>query len=323
MNRRNAAFTTDRTDDRHGDRHGGALRRDQLLHRVGPAVQGADENHRDERGGDPRAGTSPPGPGEPRVRSAVERPGRVHGETGNRGNLAALEDSPNAPRAVLSVNDPAFTLNNSDYLVIKSARVGMGDAAGKWTTLTQANSRGSWTPRTENLAATDYVIVLAVGSTDSNRRSLVTSGTFYTQFTDPGTLDRSGGTVLGEYRLRDRQCAYRTPVQSRGILHRQRGGTAALCAEHRGPGEGGRGARRGRDHADAAPVARLRRRHAGSVRPGHQPRRCCRQYLFRTISPRGIRRRRRISARNLWRSAFTSWRRKDSGTIPTHIRTTM
>jgi prepilin-type N-terminal cleavage/methylation domain-containing protein len=104
-------------------------------------------------------------------------------------NLSTLEDTPYAPRAVLSVNDPAFTLNNSDYLVIKSARVGMSDAAGKWTTLTQANLKRSWTPSTENLVGSDYVIVLAVGSTDANRRSLVldTSGTFYTPYTTAGT----------------------------------------------------------------------------------------------------------------------------------------
>jgi len=94
-------------------------------------------------------------------------------------NLSTLEDTPNAPRAVLSIDDPTFTFNNSDYLAIKSARVGMSDAAGKWTTLTQANAKRTWSQ--DNLADTDYVIVLALGSTDANRRSLVTSGTFYTQ----------------------------------------------------------------------------------------------------------------------------------------------
>jgi len=104
--------------------------------------------------------------------------------------LLVLNDSPlNAPRAVLSINNATF--NNSDYLVIKSARVGMSDAAGKWTTLTQANVTRSWTPDTENLVGSDYVIVLAVGSTDTNRRSLVTSGTNYS------TLFSSGGT--GDY----------------------------------------------------------------------------------------------------------------------------
>ena len=95
----------------------------------------------------------------------------------------ALNDSPNnAPRAVLSVDNATFTVNNSDYLVIKSARVGMSDAAGKWTTLTQANVKRIWSPAGENLANSDYVIVLALGSTASNRRSLVTSGTFYALF---------------------------------------------------------------------------------------------------------------------------------------------
>jgi len=107
----------------------------------------------------------------------IERPG-ISG-------LSALEDSPNAPRAVLSVGGATFTHNNSDYLVIKSARVGMSDAAGKWTTLTQANLKRSWTPSTENLVGSDYVVVLAVGSADTNRRSLVPhdiSGAVYTQF---------------------------------------------------------------------------------------------------------------------------------------------
>jgi len=102
--------------------------------------------------------------------------------TGVNAAIVALTDSPNAPRAILSVNGATFTVNNSDYLVIKSARVGMSDAAGKWTTLTQANVKRIWSPAGENLANSDYVIVLALGSTASNRRSLVTSGTFYALF---------------------------------------------------------------------------------------------------------------------------------------------
>jgi len=107
--------------------------------------------------------------------------------TERTGNGAALNDGNGTapsppPRAVLSINGAGFTVNNSDYLVIKSARVGMSDAAGKWTTLTQTNARRTWSPNTENLANSDYVIVLALGSTPDNRRSLVTSGTSYTQF---------------------------------------------------------------------------------------------------------------------------------------------
>ena len=99
------------------------------------------------------------------------------------GNGSTLNDGNGiAPRAVLSVDNAAFTVNNSDYLVIKSARVGMSDAAGKWTTLTQANAKRTWSPAGENLASGDYVIVLALGGTDADHRSLVTSGAFYTQF---------------------------------------------------------------------------------------------------------------------------------------------
>jgi prepilin-type N-terminal cleavage/methylation domain-containing protein len=105
--------------------------------------------------------------------------------TEKTGNGSALNDGNGiAPRAVLSIDNAAFTVNNSDYLVIKSARVGMSGAAGKWTTLTQAGAKRTWSPASENLVNTDYVIVLAVGSTDANRRSLVTSGTFYTTFSN-------------------------------------------------------------------------------------------------------------------------------------------
>lgn len=96
--------------------------------------------------------------------------------------IAALDDTPNPPRPVVGIDNAAFTVNQSDYLVIKSARVGMGDAAGKWTTLKQSTVKRTWVPAGENIAANDYVIVLSVGTTDANRRSLVTSGTPYTQY---------------------------------------------------------------------------------------------------------------------------------------------
>jgi len=96
--------------------------------------------------------------------------------------VLALNESPNAPRAVAGINAPTFTVNNSDYLVIRSAMVGMNDAAGKWTTLTQSDVKRAWTPASENLQNTDRVIVMSLGSTDANRRSLVNPGTFHTTF---------------------------------------------------------------------------------------------------------------------------------------------
>lgn len=98
--------------------------------------------------------------------------------------LTALNDSPNAPRAVSSIDSASFTVNQSDYLVLRSAKVGASAAAGRWTHLTQGNSKRIWTPAGENLQNTDYVIVLTVGSTDANRRSLVDPGSFYTQFSN-------------------------------------------------------------------------------------------------------------------------------------------
>lgn len=116
----------------------------------------------------------------------AERPG-----PGVQAAITALDDTPEAPRAVVSIDCAAFTVNQSDYLVIRSARVGMDSAAGKWTTLTQANATRLWVPLEENLAAGDRVIVLRVGSSEENRRSLVTDGAGnpYTTFTIPGTLN--------------------------------------------------------------------------------------------------------------------------------------
>lgn len=99
--------------------------------------------------------------------------------------LANLNDSSNvAPRAVMSANNPpsSVTVNGSDYLVIKSATVGMGDPAGKWTTLIQSGTTRDWTPSAENLTSNDYVIVLSIGSVDSDRRSLVNPSSPYALF---------------------------------------------------------------------------------------------------------------------------------------------
>ena len=126
--------------------------------------------------------------------------------TGVNAAIVALNDSPNAPRAVLSVNGATFTLNNSDYLVIKSARVGMSDAAGKWTTLTQANVKRTWSPATENLAK--QRLRHRAGAREHGCESPVPRRHLLYAVQQHGGI-RSGGTVLGEYRLRDRQCAFR------------------------------------------------------------------------------------------------------------------
>jgi len=100
-------------------------------------------------------------------------------------DLLALNDSPNAPRAVVGIDCASFTVNRSDYLAVKSDRVGMDAAAGKWTTLAVGNVRRTWVPAAENLQNSDYVVVMSAGGLDTTRRSLVTSGTnFATQYSN-------------------------------------------------------------------------------------------------------------------------------------------
>ncbi len=99
--------------------------------------------------------------------------------------VLALNDGAGvAPRAVGSIDNASFTVNHSDYLVIKSALVGMMEAAGKWTTLTEAGTTRTWTPAEENLAGGDYVIVLRLGGADTKRRSLVNPSSPYVRFAD-------------------------------------------------------------------------------------------------------------------------------------------
>jgi len=95
-------------------------------------------------------------------------------------SITALNESPNPPRAVVSIdNAPAtVSLNGSDYLVIRSARVGMSSAAGKWTTLSSGNVKRAWGTPDEDMGNNDYVVVLAPGTTDADRNSLVGTSTF-------------------------------------------------------------------------------------------------------------------------------------------------
>ena len=78
------------------------------------------------------------------------------------------------PMVVVSQNNPSTgTVNSSDYLVIRSTRVGTGSAAGKWTTLQAGGGMRSWGSTEEDFVGTDRVIVLAP---TLNHRTLVTPG---------------------------------------------------------------------------------------------------------------------------------------------------
>jgi prepilin-type N-terminal cleavage/methylation domain-containing protein len=98
----------------------------------------------------------------------------------NEATSGILNDSPTAaPRGIVSVDAPAFTLNNADYLVIKASCVAMNDACRKWTTLQVGDAKRAWITvpaNAENMNNTDQVIVMAPGSTGTNWRSLVIAG---------------------------------------------------------------------------------------------------------------------------------------------------
>ena len=80
--------------------------------------------------------------------------------------------STDPPRAVGSVNGT----DNSDYLIIRSARVGMASAAGKWTTLRSGSQVRIWGSAEEDLGLNDRVIVFSPGGANSPSRVLLTGG---------------------------------------------------------------------------------------------------------------------------------------------------
>ena len=74
-----------------------------------------------------------------------------------------------------SVDASTLGINNgSDYLVIKSTRVGMDNAAGKWTTLRAGAVTRDWGSAEENLVSGDRVIVLSPGGSTTDQRVLLT-----------------------------------------------------------------------------------------------------------------------------------------------------
>ena len=92
----------------------------------------------------------------------------------------------NPPRALVSGNDPTtFTLNNSDYLVIKSTIVGTSEASQRWTYIIGGQQPHPW--GSNDLADGDRVIVVWPRSITGFTKELVMDGAnFYT------TIDSSG-----------------------------------------------------------------------------------------------------------------------------------
>jgi Tfp pilus assembly protein PilW len=89
----------------------------------------------------------------------------------------------NPPRALVSGNDlSTFTLNNSDYLVIKSTIVGTSEASQQWTYITGGQQPHAW--GSNDLSNGDRVIVLWPRSITGFNKELVmdSSNNFFTTY---------------------------------------------------------------------------------------------------------------------------------------------
>lgn len=95
-------------------------------------------------------------------------PWEMNGFTYNEPDPLGVSSEP--PRAIGSVNGT----ENSDYLILRSARVGMASAAGKWTTLRAGPVTRPWGSAEEDLVPGDHAIVLAPGGSNTDQRVLLT-----------------------------------------------------------------------------------------------------------------------------------------------------
>jgi len=109
-------------------------------------------------------------------------------------DTAFNDSTTNPPRAIVSGNNVA--LNGSDALIIKAVNVATSDASRKWTYLSKDNVVKEWTSTEERLVTSDRVIVLKLGTSDAERRTLVAVGgsftTRYVASTDPDSLFAAG-----------------------------------------------------------------------------------------------------------------------------------
>lgn len=108
-------------------------------------------------------------------------------------------DAPsNAPRAIVSDNNPAsFTLNNSDYLVIKSTIVGTNQTSQQWTYITGGQQPHVW--GSNDLSNGDKVTVVAPKNVTSFNKELVMDGAnFFTTYSStafPAEYSPTAGTI--------------------------------------------------------------------------------------------------------------------------------
>jgi prepilin-type N-terminal cleavage/methylation domain-containing protein len=107
------------------------------------------------------------------------------------GAPAALADVPKVPRAVISEDTSAFSMNAADYLTIKALNVTTSDTTQKWGLLWRlGNATHDATVQSlsdKTFVATEHVIVIRPRVALGEDRQLVMSGTDY--FAHPTTAD--------------------------------------------------------------------------------------------------------------------------------------
>ncbi len=90
-------------------------------------------------------------------------------------DLSSNDTPTNPPRAFAVYQGAGW--NGSDVLIIKATNVARNDTAQKWTYIDTANVARTWDVTTENLGDSDHIIIIDPGTTDGNRRTLVTAST--------------------------------------------------------------------------------------------------------------------------------------------------
>ncbi len=95
---------------------------------------------------------------------------------------STYNDAPtDPPKALVSGNNHATTLNNSDYLVVKSTIVGTNQTSQQWTYITSGQQPHVW--GSNDLSDGDKVTVIAPKNVTSFNKELVMNGTeFSTTF---------------------------------------------------------------------------------------------------------------------------------------------
>jgi prepilin-type N-terminal cleavage/methylation domain-containing protein len=165
------------------------------------------------------------------------------GHASNPAAVAAFNDCPNPPRAIVHSNNVGSAngyLANSDYLVIRSPAVGMNSATNKWTyIINDAAPVKVWNDSSLDMQTNDYMIVIrprvAIGGTAQLVRK--TSGAYLVQYSGSAMADTDFVPLINERYIAygvDSDTALTKPFNRADYFVRRTTATSAGCA----PGTG-------------------------------------------------------------------------------------